>query len=164
MSLFTSKFERARLWDSIRAYFNPRQKWLTDRIPNTWCDKTELIPDLLFTCLIDFVESEKGTDQLNVDWSDDLAAGYITQEYVDSINTIYSEIQSAYEYAKNERPLLIKAHEDSYPDVVIDDNGIRTSLPYEEAYRENNRLEALLEKRDYETMHTIIKHVGVFWT
>lgn len=159
MSLFTSKFQRARLCDSIRAYFNPRQKWLTNRIPNTWRDKTELIPDLLFTCLIDFVETEKGTDQLNVDWSGAIDAGYVTQEYVDNIRLIYSEIQSAYEYVKNERPLIVKAYEDPFPDIVT-----RNSSTYEGAYRENNRLEKLLEKHDYETMHTIIKHVELFWT
>lgn len=141
-----------------------RQKWLTDVIPDEWCDKVELVPLLLFTVLIDFVEGEKGTDQLNVDWSEDIAKGYITQEYVDSLTAIYTEIQDAYEYVKNERPILLKAFEDSFPDVIIDDKGIRTHLPYEEAYRENNRLEALLEKKDYDAMHAVIKHVGVLWT
>ena len=119
MKLFPNRFQRSRIRNSISSFFRPRQKWLTKVIPNTWCDKTELIPLLLFTILIDFVEGEKGTDQLNVDWSEDLAAGYVTQEYVDNINLIYGEIQAAYEYVKNERPLLLKAHDESYPDVII---------------------------------------------
>ena len=50
-------------WDlkyQIGAWFKPRQKWLTKTIPNTWCDKTSLIPHLLFTCLVNYVEDENG--------------------------------------------------------------------------------------------------------
>jgi hypothetical protein len=161
----TNRFERGRIHDKIRAFFNPRQKWLTKHIPNTWCDKTELIPTLLFACLIDFVESEKGTEQLHVDWSEDLEKGYVTPEYVDSVKRIYSELEEAYRYVKNERPWLQNALNASYPEINFGkDNTISTAEPYHIAYAETNRIEKEIEDKDYWAMNIIIKHVGVLWT
>ena len=64
-------FSKYFYWDlkyKISAFFNPRQKWLTKKIPRTYCDKPELIRDILFNCLENFV-SEDGEDCFNVaDW------------------------------------------------------------------------------------------------
>jgi len=46
-------------YDNLCYWLNPRQKWLTKEIPNHWSDKTYLIPKILTTCLIHFVEEEK---------------------------------------------------------------------------------------------------------
>jgi hypothetical protein len=49
-----------RFYDyQIRYRLFPRQRWLTKQIPNEWCDKPELIADILFACIVNFVEEEK---------------------------------------------------------------------------------------------------------
>lgn len=171
-------------WDlryKICAWFNPRQKWLTQTIPNTWCDKVTLIPHLLFSCLVHYVEDEKGL-QDEIDWSDDLKKGYISQEYVDNIQATDSELRAVYNYIKVERPQLEEQYNNSYPtlksskeinDIFVEDaDGNSTmksceelyGLSYEEAYAETHRLEALIEEKDMWAMQTIIKHYQKMWT
>ena len=171
-------------WDDLRykisAFFKPRQKWLTKTIPNTWCDKTALIPHLLFTCLTHYVEDEKGL-QDHTDWTEDLEKGYISQEYVDSVKNTDNELREVYNYIKTERPELEKQHENSYPtpsskainDLFIkEEDGNCTmrsceelyGMSYKEAYAEVHRLEALIEEKDMWAMNTIVKHYQKMWT
>ena len=169
-------------WDlkyQISAWFNPRQKWLTKTIPNTWCDKTTLIPDLLFTCLIHYVEDEKGL-QDEIDWSEDLKAGYVSQEYIDTIKTRSALLRAVYNYVKTERSELEAAHDNSYPiplspakDLFTqNEDGNRTmrscddvyGMPYAEAYAETNRLEKLIEEKDLWAMNTIVKYHQYLWS
>lgn len=43
----------------IDAFLFPKQKFLTSKIPSSWCDKEELIEICLFEILVNFVEKEK---------------------------------------------------------------------------------------------------------
>jgi len=161
----------------ISAWFNPRQKWLTKTIPNTWCDKVELIPHLLFACIINYVEDEKGL-QDNVDWDADIAKGYVTQEYVDNRNQIYSELREVYNYVKTERPQLEDKHDNSYPTSKEEDFFYETEdgkfimrscedlygMSFKEAYADTDRLQKLIEEKDMWAMNTIIKHHQYMWT
>ena len=170
-------------WDlkyKIQAFFNPRQKWLIRSIPNTWCDKVSLVPHLLFACLVHYVEDENGL-QDQIDWSDDLEKGYISQEYLDNLKATDSELRSVYDYIKVERPDLEKKHEHSYPthsskainDLFVEDADGNTTMrsceelygmSYTEAYAETTRLEKLIEERDMWAMQTIVKHYQKLWT
>jgi hypothetical protein len=169
-------------WDvryRISAFFNPRQKWLTKTIPNTWCDKVTLIPHLLFTCLIHYVEKEEGLND-NYDYAEDLEKGYVSQQYVDSVLETDRELREVYNYIKTERPQLEEQHENSYPtpnskagDIFVENkDGSCTmrsceelyGMPYKEAYAEVRRLEALIEEKDMWAMKTIIKHYQKMWT
>ena len=170
-------------WDfryKLEAFFNPRQKWLTKTIPNTWCDKVTLIPHLLFSCLIHYVEDEKGL-QDHIDWTEDLEKGYISQEYVDSVKNTDNELREVYNYIKTERPELEKQHKNSYPTpsskeindlfVKVEDGNYTMrscedlyGMSYKEAYAETYRLEALIEEKDMWAMNTIIKHYQKMWT
>ena len=158
---------RRDLWYKISSWFNPRQKWLTKVIPNIWCDKVELVPLLLFTVLIDFVEQEKGLDQLDVDWSEDLRAGYVIQEYVDDIQTKYGLLRQVYAYVKTDRKIFHDRMNEAYPSELptFITNGNSTSEePYATKYREVIRLRKLIEEKDQWAMKAIVEHVGVLWT
>lgn len=161
-----SSFARGVAWNHVSSFFRPRQKWLTDKIPNTWCDKVELVPLVLFTILIDFVESEKGTDQLHIDWTEELEAGHVSQEYVDQVKTIYAELEAAYHYAKTSRQILLNRLDLSYPEPDLSKGifGTKKSGTYEELYGETNRIEKEIADKDYWAMNIIVKHVGVLWT
>lgn len=178
-SLVFNRFFYNNLKDSIEAWFNPRQKWLTRNIPNTWCDKTTLIPQLLFECLVHYVEEEKGLqDQL--DWTSDLKDGHVTQDYLDTIYKRDAALRSAYNYIKFERPELQRQHENSYPEIrptnkemfAANKNGYSImrscedlyGMPYKQAYAETNRLEKLIDKKDMMTMNVIVKYYQNMWT
>jgi len=152
---------------------------LTKTIPNTWCDKVSLVPHLLFTCLVHYVEDENGL-QDEIDWSADLEKGYTSQEYVDNLKATDSELRSVSNYMKTERPQLEEQHDNSYPtsnskggDFFVQDADGRYTMrscedlygmSYEEAYAETHRLEALIEEKDMWAMQTIIKHYQKLWT
>ncbi len=181
--LFNSYF----WWDlkyQISAWFNPRQKWLTKSIPNTWCDKTSLIPHLLFECLVHYIEKEEGL-QDQMDWSEDLKAGHVSQEYIDTLKTRDTLLRSVYNYIKTERPMLEKEHDNSYPEELpgvhgmfrepkVDAAGNKSScmrsceelygMSFEEAYAETNRLEKLIEEKDLWAMNAIVKYHQHLWT
>jgi hypothetical protein len=156
-----SKFYIKTKWQDVKDWFNPRQKWLTKVIPNHWCDKTELVPLVLFAILVDFVEKENGLDQLTIDWDQERA--FVSQEYIDSVMSSCLALKEAYDYIKTERPLLDKALADSYPDIDLTDT-IKLKQPYHIAYAETNRLEKELEEKDLKTMTTIVKHWQFLWT
>lgn len=178
-SLLFNRFFRGELKYKIETWFNPRQKWLTQTIPNTWCDKTYLIPQLLFECLVHYVEEEKGLqDQL--DWTSDLKEGHVTQDYLDTIYKRDAALRSAYNYIKFERPELQLKHENSYPEIktpckemlAVNKDGYSImrscedlyGMPCKQAYAENHRLEKLIEKKDMMTMKTIVKYYQYLWT
>lgn len=154
-----NRFWRDDVIHPITTWFNPRQKWLTDVIPTRWCDKPELLVAVNFAILVDFVESEKGLSQLDIDWDDELKNGHVSQGYVDQVILIYGELRDVYNYIKTERPDLEKQLNDSYPPYP-DSSGV----PYAVAYAETNRLEKLIEQRETWALNKIIEHRGVLWT
>jgi hypothetical protein len=171
LSLIFNSFFWRDLKYQISARFNPRQKWLTKSIPNTWCDKTTLIPHLLFECLIHYVEKEEGLrDQ--TDWSEDLKAGYVSQEYINTLKTRDTLLRAVYNYVKTERTELEAAHDNSHPIPLCPKKDLFSmrscddvyGMPYAEAYAETNRLEKLIEEKDLWAMNIIVQYHQYLWT
>lgn len=44
---------------NIKSFLFPRQKWLTQQIPDSWLDKDSIFEIILPACLIHFIEEEK---------------------------------------------------------------------------------------------------------
>ena len=86
----------------VHDFFFPKQKWLTKQIPNEYCDKVELIPDILFKILIAFVEEEDGLNHRT--WYYECPC---TGQIVDNRN-IEEDLKRAYRYAKEIRNRLEK--------------------------------------------------------
>lgn len=181
MKIFNKYFWSDLWYKQVSSRLNPRQKWLTKTIPRTYCDKVELIPQLLFTCLVNYVEVEEGLSHLDTDWTEELKGGFISQEYVDNVVGTERLLKEVYDYIKVERPKLQLAHDNSYPELItkngcmLDDPneyGVRYfsscemlyGMSYEKAYAETNRLEKLIEERDQWAMKTIVEKVNYLWT
>ena len=161
----------------ISAFFNPRQKWLTKKIPTTWCDKTTLIPLVLFECLRHYVEEEglMSPDVYRKEYED----GYISETYRDKMIKVVTELREAYDHIVN-RPWLEAEMYDAYPRTIEpnmeyfvkgeDGNYTMRSCEelygcsYKEAYAKQQKLEKLLEKRDLKAMQTIVKYYEYLWT
>ncbi len=127
----------------ISSFFFPRQKWLTKKIPNTWCDKVELIPLLLFAILEDYVEGEM--DRVLWDWHE-------------NHRDAEEKILKIYKYIKEERPQLQKDLEKSYP--PFEGFPLKETLDFSEVHR----LEALIDQRDSEAMNGIIEVRNFLWS
>jgi hypothetical protein len=98
---------------SLSCLFKPRQKWLTRVVPRTWCDKPELMRDVLFAFIVDYVEVEDGLRFRGHDWKADLEQGHVSQEYVDDTNKVLDRIYNVYVFIKTDRPRLEQEIKDS---------------------------------------------------
>ena len=78
---------------SIRDFFNPRQKWLTKKIPRSWADKVWLIQLVAFESIIHFIEKEEAFER--IEWS-------ATPEHKEAAEAF----SRAYKYVKIQIPIL----------------------------------------------------------
>ena len=185
MKTITNTFWWKIKWSELCAWFNPRQEWLYDKIPNHWCDKVELTWICLSEMLIHFVEEEKGLESI---WGDNYTNDSYSQIYKETREPVRKELEEIYEYIKTDRPLLQKELDSSYPeplnggdlfdhvDPIVEEDGKTVKayrmksveaiygMSFEEAYGEVHRLEKLIEDKDTEAMIGIIKNRQYLWT
>lgn len=140
-----SKYFWNDIWYKITAFFNPRQKWLTKHIPNTWKDKPELIQDILFACLVHYVEEEKGLQYGSL-YDQELKEGYISQEYYNHIVEYNNEMREVYNYIKVERPVL------------------ESNIDYQTNFDVWRKAENTLNDKDIWAMSFIVKYSKYLWT
>lgn len=143
---FHLKCKLIELKDWIRYTINPRQKWLTKKIPKHWSDKTYLIPELNFAMVVDFIEGEKALDV--TDW-------VASSEGADQFS---KELVDCYEYIKRRRPKIQEDLDNSYPDEDT------MTGDYFTDYAELNKLEILLNKEDTKYLTWIVVNRDYFWT
>jgi hypothetical protein len=159
-----AKWKFQQVADHISNTLRPRQRWLTAKIPKSWCDKPELIELVLFEVLINFVEEEKGCKDAIFDWTEELKNGYVTQEYVDNVTATAAELMMAYNYIKTERPLLQKQFEAAMPNTTLLDLNDKIQIIYDGDYKEATAIETAIETKDRLVLETIIKHYKFLWT
>ena len=179
LKLLLNKHSWFDLKYKIKCFFYPKQKWLTDVIPNTFCDKVELIPNLLFACLVDYIEVEKKQNfirDVGYDWAEELKDGFVTQTYVDAVNLREEELIKAYNYIKTGRDAIEEQINEAYPpreplsklftkSKTVDGHyELVVSAERTACYKEVNRLETIKIEKDKECMRTIIKHHHQLWT
>jgi len=155
------------LWTDIKCFFNPRQKWLTKKIPNHWCDKVDLIRIVLFECLVNFVDDEKCFEVLcwGENEEDFKHYGENWQQVVQEKQEDKAKILKCYDYITKQRPQLSIDLNKAYPEFDIDDMlQVRKTINYLEVYGEVIRIEALIEKLDNETLSTILELRERLWT
>jgi hypothetical protein len=140
-----SRYFWSNQWYKITAFFKPRQKWLTKHIPNVWQDKPELIQDILFACLIHYVEEEKGLRDVSF-YEQDLKDGHLSQEYYDHSVAINNDLREVYNYIKVERPVL-ESNVNHQSDVAV-----------------WLKAEDTLNNKDIWAMTVIVKYSKYLWT
>lgn len=185
MNTITNSFWWKMKWYDLRAWFNPRQKWLIRKIPNTWCDSVELVPLCLFEILKHFVEEEEGLESI---WGERYTNESYSELYRVTREPVRKELEEIYEYIKTDRSILQKELDESYPtsinggdlldlcEPIVEEDGKTVKsyrmksaeeiygMSYEEAYREVHRLEKLIEDKDTEAMIGIINNRQYLWT
>lgn len=177
MKFYTIRHKYWNLKDTICNFLNPKQKWITKSIPKHWCDKDELIRNLLFDILVHYVEEENGL-QDEYDWDSDLEQGHVSKEYVNNVLSCDTALRAAYNYIKFERNKIkddfYKAHKElltcrtsgTIDDLFkkTDDNYFTPSKEYAEYLSKLNAINDDITKRDTEVLNTIIKYRESLWT
>lgn len=127
-----------RKWQNICDFFNPKNEWFYEDIPNSYRDIDELIKIVLFKSLVNYVEVEKGLEHF--EWSE-------------KDGPMYKQlIQDCYKTIKVTIPELQKIM-----DGVV--------YPWtEDQWKVYSKASDKLEKLEQSTCETIVKIRGVLWT
>lgn len=139
-------------WYAVQCWFNPRNRWATDVIPNKWADKTNLIPTLLFAAVIDFVDGEKALE--TIVWAKKDEKQIL--EVYHWAKTGRAEFQAKIDAAYPKSDFLFPHHREGGVD-----GGAKS---YVELYGEVNRLEVEFEKIDTKHLTWIVKNRQLLWT
>ena len=139
----------------IKCFFKPRQEWLTDVIPDTYCDKAELIPKLLFKCLEHYVEEDTKAGDLDYDWLEEVKEGHVTQEHADEQVKQNNDILRAYKWITMESAELDKQIDNALNDILTQ---TEYGCDQEACYDTVVRLERVKAERTNESLQTIIKY------
>lgn len=142
-------FTKRRLVDfwykRIVCLFNPRHKTLRKALPRTWMDTCSLIVDLNFAMIVEF-------------YHDEVVDGHVEWNSDSRHKKFYNWLVSAVKYIETEKKDLEKLLDDSYPSKE------QRRLPYEEAYKEVNRLEKQIKDSDSKILKEMITFRDFFWT
>lgn len=157
---------RMTYYDKIKPIFKPQNQRIRKAIPRTWMDVTQLTVDVNFEFIKAFYEDEYKADI--VDW-----------EATEHHSEFAKWLEAAYEYIVKTRPQLERDLQNAYPEyesveemfeLKTDENGRKLfqfkddGVPYEVKYKDVNRLEEEIEKRDTEILIEFIKRRAYFWT
>jgi hypothetical protein len=148
---FDWKYDVKRFKWKIHDLIWPKQKWLN--IPRSWCDKTWLIPHVMFESIIHLVEKEREHQ-----WAD------CTEEHP-NWKEAGDFIKECYQFAKEERPKSA-----AEIDRIISHgaegwtlNRLQT-MSYDEIYPNLTKLEEELEEKESKYLHGIVKYRQYLWT
>lgn len=135
----------------IYRWFKPCHQPVRDAIPRVWTDCTELIVDVNFAIIKEFVENEMD----GVVWDDPerpqlVAAGVWLRESYDYITKHRGELQAQFSKAlnvSNNLPLET-----------------RKQMTYEQKYGESNRIEQEIDDRDKKVLAGMAEYRQWMWT
>ena len=146
--------------------FRSPQKWIYKYIPKReYSDKVELIPEFLFGCVIEFVESEKCFE-------------HTEYRYHSSDRKFARDLKRCYFFAKRVRPFMQQSMDCELDEATKknplvwkeseeDDSLLEleeSKYSYEELYGRYNYAEENLKKQEQKYMKWIIKNVDHLWT
>ena len=146
--------------------FRSPQKWIYKYIPKReYSDKVELIPEFLFGCVIEFVESEKCFEHTEYRYhsSDRKFARDLKRCYFFA-KRVRPFMQQSMDYeldeATKKNPLVWKESEEDDSLLELEES----KYSYEELYGRYNYAEENLKKQEQKYMKWIIKNVDHLWT
>jgi len=100
--------KRWRFREKVLDRLFPKNKWIRSVIPNHYSDKPELIKDVLFASIVDFVEVEN--KNLRVDWYSDKKD-----------RKIWQQVKECYDFIVRELPVLEKRVDDLLTETYYSD-------------------------------------------
>jgi hypothetical protein len=145
-----------KVWDEIRWYFNPRQKWLTRKIPNSWIDKDTLWEICILEGIKHFVEQDGG---LGYDGQND-------PTYPEWQKAFDIKVRFYYEMITKKLPELEKQMEEAWKNIPVLfswEIPIKT-IDYNKTYGEVDRIEKEIHDLKTEIMVWAVTQRDCIWT
>ena len=145
---------------NVSAWLCPRQKWLTDALPNTWIDKDTVMETCIFECIKHYVEGEEA---LNYFESSQADPGYPEHQKV-----FDKEVKEMYQLVTITLPALEEAMTRAYNKVPEWDFQRLTKKmdkkTYDEIYGEVNRLEEEIDDLRTKILVWAVQKRRSMWT
>ena len=146
-----------RIWDEIRWWWNPRQKWLIDKIPNHWIDKDTLWEICILEGIKHYVEKDGGLDHYESSQND--------TSYPEWQKKFDREVKTMYDYITVMLPILDKELEDAWKKVPhFDLKNINEKTDYEKIYGEVDQKEKEITNLKTEIMVWAVTNREKIWT
>ena len=130
------------VWDTYR-FFKPCHQRIRKVIPKRWCDLTELTLLVNFEIIKSFVEEEMH----NIDW-----------ESEPEHKKAGEWLKASYKYITETKPRLEKELSEAYKNVP------KGNIPYEEKYKDVNRIEKTIEESDKAILIGIANYRQWLWS
>ena len=148
-----------KVWDELRWYLNPRQKWLTRKIPNSWIDKDTLWEICILEGIKHYVEQDGGLEFYEVNHDFD-------PTYPEWQKAFDIKVRFYYEMITKKLPDLEKQLEETWkrvPPVVIQDFK-HIKIDYNKTYGEVDRIEKEIHDLKTEIMVWAVTQRDFIWT
>jgi hypothetical protein len=146
-------------WDNLRYFLNPRQRWLTKKIPYHWVDKDTIMELVILECIKNYVEGEKALEHYESSQAD--------PTYPEHQAEFDREVKSAYDEITKTLPDLEKQYKESWAKIPHRDITKLPLLPiddYHGVYGETDRLEEDIANSKTRIMVWAVTNRRKIWT
>ena len=146
------------VWDEIRWWWNPRQKWLIKKIPNHWIDKDYLWEICILEGIKHYVEKDGGLDHYESSQND--------PAYPEWQKTFDKELKNVYNEITMSLPSLEKQLEEAWKKIPV---LFSWEIPikkidYYKTYGEVDRIEKEMHDLKTEIMVWAVTQRDCIWT
>jgi hypothetical protein len=150
----TIPYNIRKMWDEIRWWWNPRQKWLIKKIPNHWIDKDYLWEICILEGIKHYVEKDGGLDHYESSQND--------PSYPEWQKTFDKELKNVYNEITMSLPSLEKQLEDVWKKVPHFD--FNEKVDYNTVYGEVDRIEKKIADLKTDIMVWAVTNREKIWT
>jgi len=152
----TIPYNIRKMWDEIRWWWNPRQKWLIKKIPNHWIDKDYLWEICILEGIKHYVEQDGGLDFNNY------ISNQTDSNYPEWQKKFDKEVKTMYDYITVILPILEKELEDAWKKVPHFD--FNEKVDYNTVYGEVDLKEKEIANLKTEIMVWAVTNREKIWT
>jgi hypothetical protein len=164
------------LWWHVRDWFNPKQKWLTSKIPNRWMDKDQVWEICILEGIKHYVEGECGLGKIL--FRDGKVVMFLeyddiqrSTDYPDYQKEFDCEVKWAYDQITINLPKLMEEEEKEWIKIRSDKKNLSfadinngTKADYDRVYGEKDRLEKEIEDLKTKVMVWAVTNRAKIWT
>jgi hypothetical protein len=146
------------IWYRTLNWFNSPQQWVYDVVPRArYMDQYQVIENVLYAAIVDFVEREKCFELIDWNFGDHKEAGDFIQKCYDWIKIGRPKLQQKIEQIIN------NAYKNQSIEEMIRELNDPNRIPYDEKYPGLTEAETELQERDDHFFNGIVKYRQYLW-
>lgn len=142
ISKLFNKYFWSDLWyTQVSSRLNPRQKWLTKKIPRTWMDAGDLLELCAFESLIFWWTKDGGESITKLQYEDE-----DDPETKEAAKQVYDRLKAAYEWVAHGRAAAVMETERTVDSIINKDNPLENLKKFNQQQEEIESLDTFYLK------------------